>query len=119
MYYNDGTGIRDSLRLVIREGADWANRWRQITSSQPTSAALPQVDFTREMLLLVAAGRMSPGDQIRMDSVSVQGQTISVVVRTTVECRPFPGEAYPLEVVRIAASPKRVVWLERRGKSGC
>ena len=119
LYYNDSPGLRDSVRAVIRDAAEWASRWRQITSTQASPPSLPAIDFAKEMVLMAGAGRMNPGDQIKIDSVSVQDQSIAVVVRTTTECRPFPGEAYPLEVVRIVASPKRVVWLERGGKSGC
>jgi len=119
LYYNDSPGLRDSVRAVIRDPAEWASRWRQITSTQASPPALPAVDFAKEMVLMAGAGRMNPGDQIKIDSVSVQNQSISVVVRVTTECRPFPGEAYPLEVVRIAASPKPIVWMERRAKSGC
>ena len=119
LYYNDSPGLRDSARAVIRDPAEWASRWRQITSTQASPPALPSIDFAKEMVLMAGAGRMNPGDQIKIDSVSVQDQSISVVVRTTTECRPFPGEAYPLELVRVAASAKPIVWVERRGKSGC
>lgn len=121
LYYDDGSGLTDRVQRVIRDEGTWADVWRQITSNQATPTGMPSVDFTREMLLLVGAGRMNPGDEIKIDSVGVdpKDKTISVIVRTIIQCRPFPGESHPLEIVRLLKSENRVVWLERSGKPGC
>jgi hypothetical protein len=119
VYYNDGGGLKDSVRLVIRDQRSWTDLWRQVTSEEKSPPPLPSVDFAHEMLLVAGAGRMSPGDQIRIDSVAEVGNTLSVVVRTRVECRKFPGTSYPLEVVRTASSSKRIVFEERREKPEC
>jgi hypothetical protein len=68
------------------------------------------------MLLLVGAGRLRSGDQIHVDSVGTRkGRTI-VVVRTTMECQDFPGDAYPFEIVRVKRSERGVLFVERRSK---
>lgn len=119
VYYSDGGGMKDSVRLVVRDLRSWTDLWRQVTSDEKSPPPLPPVDFGHEMLLVAGAGRMSPGDQIRIDSIADVGSTLSVVVRTRVECRKFPGASYPLEVVRAASSSKRVVFEERREKPEC
>lgn len=119
VYYNDGGGVKDSVRLVIRDLGAWTDLWRKVTSEEKSPPPLPPVDFTHEMLLVAGAGRMSPGDQIRIDSIAEVGNSWAVIVRTHVECRKFPGESYPLEVVRAANTNKRIVFEERREKPGC
>src|SRR5256885_16983641 len=75
---------------------------------------LPAMDFDRQMAVLVAAGRMSPGDQIHVDSAGVQGDYFVVWVRTIVQCRRFSGDVYPLEIVRVGQSDKPPHFIERR-----
>ena len=117
VYYDDATAFRDSVRLIITEPDTWKSTWLRATQAQATAPALPDVDFRRYMLLLVSAGRLKPGDEIHVDSVGLQRGRPVAVVRTTVDCHPFPGDAYPLEIVRMKRSDSTVSFLERRGKS--
>src|SRR5690606_33706858 len=72
LYYDNSGGIRDSLRVVIRDQAAFSAAWSQATSTQSAPPAPPTVDFNREMVLLVAAGRKTPEEQIRVDSLVTQ-----------------------------------------------
>lgn len=117
VYYDDGPAFRDSVRLVVRDPEAWQSIWAQATSTQPSPPPLPAIDFGRDMVLIVGAGRMTPGDQIRVDSAGVRGRLFVAVVRTTLECRPFAADAYPLEVVRVRRSDKSVSWVERRDRA--
>ena len=83
----------------------------------------PQVDFRREMVLAVAAGRMSANDRIRVDSVGVRkepgadGKThevLSVLVLTTAGCRSFSTPVWPVQIVRVARYGGPVKFVERR-----
>ena len=114
VYYDDGPAIRDSLRLIVRDAAAWETQWRRATSLQATPPPVPPLDFDREMAVLVAAGRMTPGDQIHVDSAGVQGDYFVVWVRTIVQCRRFSGNVYPLEIVRVRESDKAPRFVERR-----
>src|SRR5439155_15027409 len=104
VYYDDGPAFRDSVRIVVRDGDAWRAVWAQATSTQPSPPPLPAVDFTREMVLVVGAGRMTPGDQIHVDSAGVRRDFFVAVVRTIVQCRPFPAPASPLDIVRLSRS---------------
>ena len=111
VYYDDGPAFRDSVRMVVRDGAAWRTVWAQATSAQPAPPPLPAVDFEREMVLVVGAGKMTPGDQIHVDSAGVRRDFFVAVVRTIVQCRPFPADAYPLEIVRVdQISLPQFVW---------
>ena len=117
VYYDDATAFRDSIRLIIRDPDTWKTTWLRATQAQATSPELPQIDFQRDMLLLVSTGRLNSGDEIHVDSVGLQHGRPVAVVRTTVECRPFPGDAYPLEIVKLRRSDSALTFLERRGKT--
>ena len=114
IYYDDGPAIRDSVRMVIRDQATWQMEWRRATALQPTPPALPAIDFGRDMVVLVGAGRMTPSDQIHVDSAGVQGDYFVVWVRTTVQCRRFAGEVYPVQIVRVTESDKPPQFVDRR-----
>ena len=117
VYYDDGPAFRDSVRMVVRDGAAWRAVWTQATSTQPAPPPLPAIDFDRDMVLVVGAGRMTPGDQIHVDSAGVRQDFFVAVVRTIVQCRPFPAEAYPLEIVRVTRSDKTATFVERRERA--
>jgi hypothetical protein len=117
VYYDDAPAFRDSVRLVVRDPDAWREVWLQATSTQTSVLPLPDVDFGRDMILVVGAGRLSPGDQIRVDSVGVRQGSFVVVIRTILECRPFPAAAYPLEIVRVRRNDKSVEFVSRRERA--
>jgi hypothetical protein len=109
---------------VVQDAGQLREVWARATSRQQVPPPAPEVDFAREMLLVVAAGRRSPEDRIRIDSVGVQrtpaarGQpareTMAVVVRLSEGCRRFTTDSYPLEIVRVPRHAGEVEWIERR-----
>lgn len=110
LYYDNGGGIPDSMNLVIRDEAAWRDVWRRATSTETSAPPLPAVDFDNEMVLVVAAGPMTPEDQIRVDSVGVREvvnmngdreRVLTALVRIIVGCGGFGGEAFPMEIVRV------------------
>ena len=80
---------------------------------------VPPVDFSRDEVLLAAAGaRSSTGYSVHIESISEQRSRIVVRVR---EVTPAPGDhvvarvTYPYALATIKQSPKRVhfIWLGR------
>jgi hypothetical protein len=117
IYYDDAAvAFTDSIRLTIRDVETWRNIWSRATAGQASAPPLPAVDFGRQMVLLVGAGRLRSGDQIHVDSVGTRKGTTIAVVRTTVECQAFPGVAYPFEIVQVKRSERAVVFVERQSK---
>jgi hypothetical protein len=116
VFYDDDVGIRDSTTFAIRDRGALEQAWRQITEPRRTPPALADVpelagvDFGRHMLIVVAAGRMTRGDRVRIERVGRGQETdargrqqeVLVVHYTIMEgCRTVPDAAYPLEIVRV------------------
>ena len=129
LYYDNGGGIQDSIRVVLREEGGFRMRWEQATSRQAVPPPLPQMDFAREMVVLVAAGRMTTEDQIQVDSATVvqamdiEGEMqpiLTIHVRTTRGCGRFNVDAYPLELLRLRRFDGEVRFNERLTQAeGC
>ena len=129
LYYDNSGGLQDSLRLVVRDADALASIWQRATSGQATPPPPPTIDFTREMVLVAAAGRMTPDDQIQVDSVAVrkertaEGKLADVLtawVRVTQGCRRFKADAYPVELVRVRQFAGAVHFLDQRVQTaGC
>lgn len=117
IYYDDAPAFTEAARLTIRDLDTWRSVWRRATEDQASAPRLPAVDFGRQMVLLVAAGRMHPGDEIRVDSVGTLVDRMTAVVTTTVACTPFPASAYPFEIVRVRRVAGEVRFVDRRGEN--
>jgi hypothetical protein len=122
LYYDNGGGVQDSLRVILREEGSFRMRWEQATSRQAVPPPLPQVDFSREMVVLVSAGRMTTEDQIQVDSATVvqamdatgeMQPVLTLHVRTIRGCGRFNVDAWPLEVLRLRRFDGEVRFSER------
>jgi len=102
--------------MVVRDPAAWGAVWRQANENQASVPQIPAVDFSTHMVLVVGAGRMRPGDQIRVDSLGVRGNAFIAVVRITEECQPFPADVYPLEIVKAPRDSREVLFDIRRAR---
>jgi hypothetical protein len=128
LYSDNGGGIRDSIRYVVRNATELADYWRRATSIQSAPPELPAIDFNRDMVIVVAAGRMTPEDQIQVDSLLVRRElmssgarveTLTIVVRTVEGCRRFRTNAFPLQIVRARKFDGPIKWEERAVKATC
>jgi hypothetical protein len=129
VYYDNGGGIQDSLRMVVKDAETLNAVWERATSRQASPPPAPTVDFGREMLVVVGAGRMTPDDQIRVDSAYVtremdsagrMEEMLNVLVRTIAGCRRFNADAYPLDIVRMRRFDGPIRFVERSAQTeGC
>lgn len=110
LYSDNGEGITDSVRIVVRDAATLRDVWTRATRHQASPAPAPAVDFEEHMVLVVGAGRMTPQDRIRVDSVGIREvpdalgnprRTFLVMVRTIQGCQQLDLDAYPVEIVRV------------------
>ncbi len=129
LYRDDAARLPDTIRRVIRDETSFAQAWAQATSALDAPPPPPEIDFTKSMIVFVGAGRSNPGDGIQVDSVGFRRESdpqnpdremdvIYFVVRTIVEPDPFPGESYPIEIIRVDRSDLPVRWEERRTGGG-
>lgn len=126
LYYDNSGGIADSVRQVIRDAEAFAGAWQRATSRQSSPPGAPAVDFARDMVVVVGAGRMTPEDRIAVDSVGVartmnsagrMEEALTIIVRTTTACQQFPIDAWPLEIVRLRRFDGPVRFEERAGQA--
>lgn len=110
LLYLTTSGIRDSGQVVVRDNAAYHDLWQRATSAQPNAVPAPAVDFSRDMVVMVAGGRMSPADQIHVDSVGVRREStasgkardvLAVVYSVREACSKLNGDAYPVDIVRV------------------
>ncbi|MFO8174423.1 MAG: hypothetical protein R6T96_09090 [Longimicrobiales bacterium] len=125
LYRDDAAPLPDTIRRVIRDATTFQQIWSQATSALDDPPASPEIDFDEHMIVFVGAGRSDPGDQIQVDSIGLRRESnprnpdqevevVYVVVRTILENDPFPGESYPIEIVRVDRWDLPVRWEERR-----
>lgn len=110
VFSDNSGGIQDSMRVVIRDAGALQDLWQRATAAHEQPPPLPQVDFRREMLLLVTAGRMTIEDQIRVESAVVRSdrdaqgraeEVLTVEVQIIQGCGRLQRDGYPLEIVRV------------------
>lgn len=129
LYYDNGGGIQDSVRQVVRDPATLSALWQKATAAQAAPPPLPAIDFRKEMVLVAGAGRMTPDDQIHVDSVGMrklanaagkQQDVLTAWVTVTQGCRRFRSDAYPVEIVRVNRFEGPVRFVDQRVQAtGC
>jgi hypothetical protein len=129
LYSDNAGGFTDSTRIVVRDEEEWNGVWERATSHRANTVPRPAVDFTEYMVVVVAAGRMTPEDQIRVDSVGVRSvrnesgdleDVYEIVVRTTEGCGRLRVDAFPFEIIRTSLFEGPVRFVERRtALEGC
>ncbi|HET6778026.1 MAG TPA: protease complex subunit PrcB family protein [Gemmatimonadales bacterium] len=113
------TGIAESRRLVIRDANAWSQFWSELGVGER-----PQVDFTRDVVVAVAAGQRSTGGfEIAVDRITqTDGElSVEVVERTPgPNCMTTASLTQPVDVVVVPAADARSwSFMERKEIRGC
>lgn len=113
------TGIGEARRLVIRDANSWDQFWSELGVGER-----PAVDFTRDVVVAVAAGqRPTGGYEIAVDRVSQANGELSVeVVERTPgpNCMTTASLTQPVDVVVVPlADAKSWSFVERKEIRGC
>jgi hypothetical protein len=113
------TGIGEARRLVIRDANAWDEFWSELGVGER-----PNVDFTRDVVVAVAAGQRSTGGyEIAVDRVTQSNGELSVeVVERTPgpNCMTAASLTQPVDVVVVpAADAQSWSFLERKEIRGC
>ena len=110
------SGIAEPRRAVIRDAMSWAAFWKEALNNRTPEAAVPPVDFAREMVIVAAMGRRGTGGY----GISIEGAyhapgRIVVAVRQT---SPPAGAmtvqvfTAPVDVVRVQRSAEPIAFLD-------
>jgi hypothetical protein len=113
------TGIGESRRLIIRDANAWDQFWSELGVGDR-----PAVDFTRDVVVAVAAGqRPTGGYEIAVDRITqANGELrVEVVERTPgPNCVTTASLTQPVDVVIVPAADARGwSFLERKEIRGC
>ena len=113
------TGINERRRLVIRDANGWAAFWAELGVGER-----PAVDFTRDLVVAVAAGQQSSGGhEIAVQRVSESnGELVIEVVETSPgpNCMTTAALTQPVDVIVFpGVNARSWSFVERREVRGC
>ena len=109
--------VMDQLRLVVRDRDTWVQVWSRL-NTHPKSLPLPEIDFTREMLVVAAMGsRPNSGYRIVIDKAYLYESypRLEVVIRS-IDNTKCPGLGHfdvmtsPVDIVRLPRTDRPVVF---------
>ena len=114
------SGITAPARIVIRDDSAYAKFWAGL--GDPGSR--PSVDFTRDLVIAVAAGQQSTGGHsIAVERVTRVGPGLAVEVTETVPpqgCMTTQAITEPVDVVVVAAADAKTwSFSDRKVAGGC
>jgi hypothetical protein len=120
------SNIGNKLRLVIRDRDTWFDLWRHLYQHSPSNGPypeLPDIDFSREMLIVAAMGQQpSSGYAIFIDGAYEQDDQLEVVVKSVVNIK-CGGSATvmtaPVDIVRLPNIGLPVVFREIKVEPDC
>jgi hypothetical protein len=110
----------EHARLLIHDEDEWEQRWSQIVGDDTPS---PAVDFSRDMVLVVAMGvRSTSGYSITVEGVFENAEGLYVQVLETSpgpNCGVLDAISAPVIAVAIPHRDVPVFWLERADTVSC
>ena len=115
-------GISRRARLIISTRDQFTELWNEITSSTSAKPPLPEVDFSREMLVVAATGPEKEPHALIIDSACEVNNQLEVVVRNTksVPCGASVGlQPQPVDIVRLPKTDLPVVFREIEDTFDC
>lgn len=119
-YYS---GLDQAERMVVRDEATWGQVWVAIWRGHSPLPPVPQVDFEREMLVVVAlGGRPTGGFGIFADSAFMEGEGLVIRVRTIApgsRCFTTGALTQPVDVARVPRMELAVHFRDRPEVHDC
>ncbi len=117
------TGITDRQRLVIRDREAWREVWKRIYAQRSPTPPLPEIDFAKEMLVVVAMGEKSTGGYgIIIDGASERDDRLAIKVRGISPgkgCMTTQALTAPVDIVRLKKTERPVVFRESETVHDC
>jgi hypothetical protein len=113
------TGVAEARRLVIRDANTWAEFWSELGVGER-----PEVDFTRDLVVAVAAGqRPTGGHEIAVDKVTHNDGVLTISVLETSpgpNCMTTASLTQPVDVVVVpGVNTRSWNFVEQRDVRGC
>lgn len=112
-YYS---GLTQRERMVVRTEEEWARLWERITQRVSPPIPRPSVDFSREMVLVVAMGeRPTGGYTIVVEGIVQADRHLHAMIRESSPdgCGVTGALTQPIDVVRVPRRDGGVSFIER------
>jgi protease stability complex PrcB-like protein len=117
------SGLDKPARLVVRDAVTWQQVWQQIFLRESPVPSVPEIDFSREMIVVAALGSHSTGGYgILFDGASETADGISVRVNSTSpgpHCAVTGAFTQPVDVARLPLRTTKVTFVEQSHVSSC
>ena len=111
------SGLDDRLHVMVRDVSTWSKLWQAIWLRHSPLPPRPEVDFSRDMLVVAALGtRPTGGYEIYVDSAYQRTDHLEVVIRTVAPgegCGRFQAVTQPVDIARLRRSSQPVRYRER------
>jgi len=117
------SGLSSAARLVVRDAGVWQSLWTQIYQQRFPVPARPAIDFSREMVVVVALGtRSSGGYSILIDGASGEGANVAIAVRSIApgqKCGVTAALTQPVDIARMPRRDGKVSFAEHAEVKEC
>jgi hypothetical protein len=114
--FADTSGIKEKLHLVIRDRSAWLDVWKVIHERNVPLPRLPEIDFSREMIVVVGLGqKSSSGYTILVDRAYEENNELAIdVVSGSPErhCVVLTWLTQPVDIVRLPRTERSVIFHE-------
>lgn len=115
--FSSYAGVRDPIRVVIRDSTAWRKLWDRINRPFTPAPTLPAIDFDRDMIVVAGLGnRPSGGYDVVIEGAEQDSAGIQISVRVATPASGCPVAAVttqPIDLARVAASDQPVRFRER------
>lgn len=117
------SGFDQPARLVIRDPITWANAWQQTFKGSSPMPPVPDVDFTREVVVLAALGSHSTGGYaILIEGATATDAGTSVAIRSIspgAACGTTQAFTQPVDIARVPRRDGKVSFVEQKEVHNC
>ncbi|HEX5340394.1 MAG TPA: protease complex subunit PrcB family protein [Gammaproteobacteria bacterium] len=107
------SGVRHQEYYALHDVTDFRNWWQRAYSSRATAPALPQVDFSKDMVVVVFMGEKSHGGySLHVDKVTDTADSYDVEITVNIPgsgCRTTQALIQPFEFVAVPDSGNKFV----------
>lgn len=122
--FTSNSGLGDPLRVVIRDQEAWHDMWKRIHSTVVVGLPpLPEIDFAREMVVVVALGaRPTGGYGVIVDGAYERDDRLEVIVSVQSpgkSCMLTQAVTQPVDIVRIPKTNRSVVFKDKENVHEC
>ena len=117
------SGLTEPQQVVIRDVEQWRQTWNAIWQHSSPRPAVPEIDFSRDMLIVVALGeRPTGGYSIFIDAASAGADRLAISIRSVSPgdgCAVTLAQTQPVDVARVPRRSGSAEFSERRDTQRC